>query len=31
MKFPSPPPDVTTVTFVVPEMPPFEDLRIEGQ
>jgi hypothetical protein len=31
MKFPAPPPDVTTVTLVVPEMPPFEDLQIEGQ
>jgi hypothetical protein len=31
MKFPTPPPDVTTLTLVVPEMPPFEDLPIEGQ
>jgi hypothetical protein len=30
MKFPAPPADVTTVTLVVPQMPPFEDLAIEG-
>jgi hypothetical protein len=30
MKFPAPPSDVTTVTLVVPQMPPFEDLPIEG-
>lgn len=30
MKFPAPPADVTALTLVVPHMPPFEDLPIEG-
>lgn len=29
MKFPAPPPDVKTITLQMPQMPPFDDLKIQ--